>query len=448
LVLSEATENDGLRSNGPRSTSRVPINLNLLTFYLIALLAPFEFILDILGGPPSSASPSEILEMALLAVVFTYLGRDRRHKIWQLQARCLAILWFGICAVYILCCAITQGKFSNISGASVVELLLVLAGAMLIRALWKSSTRYRNLLAFLGAALFPWMFMSTSVDLMVEAIHHLPYVYDPVLYRIDTILNLGWLAVCSDVLKRQLVLGRIIIFIYHYIALLGVLAAISQCLNTPPSRAYLLLCSFILGIFGFLLYYLMPAVAPFFFFGGLFPDHLPPPQTLPLHQVLSPVASFRNTMPSLHMAFALLMYLALRESPVWHRIIGAFVVLCIFVSTLALGEHYAVDLIAAFPLVLLVRGLCAIYLPAGQPARHKAILVGGILTGLWVLTIRCSPISLEWPNLIRLLAGLSVIAPILLERKLAKIEHSSGLQRDLASLSAPVAESAWPFLPV
>jgi hypothetical protein len=437
LILDEGDKRDG-----QYFIRHASINLNLLTFYLIVIFIPFEFILDILGGSSSSSSPDLVLEVTLLAFVFACLGKGKIRKTGWHSAKFLAAFWFAMCALAILYLTITQGRFSDLSTNTVRELVLLLTGTLLIRALWRSSTRYHVLLAFLGAALFPWMFITTSVDLMVEAIHHLPYVYDPVLYRIDTILMLNWVSIFADLLKQHSTMGHAVILNYYYIAFWGSLAAISQCLNTPPSRAYLLLCSFTLGIFGFCLYYLMPAVAPFFFFGGLFPDHLPPYQTLPLHQVLSPIASFRNTMPSLHTASALLMYLALRNSPAWHRVIGAFVVLCILASTLALGEHYAVDLIAAFPLVLLVRGVCAIYLPAGQPARRNAILMGGILTGLWVLTVRGAPVSLELPGLIRILACLSLAAPILLERKLAKAESFSCPQSDPASLPAVAADAA------
>ena len=213
LILDEATKKDCVRS-----TRRMPINLNLLTFYLIVLLAPFEYILDILGGSSSSPSPSVALEVALLGVVFTYLGQGQPRKIWRLSTRFLVIVWFALCAIFILFYTVTQGIFSSLSSASVEELLLLLAGALLIRALWQVSTRYRDLLAFLGATLFPWMFMMTSVDLMVEAIYHLPYVYDPVLYRIDTILALGWVTVFADALKQHVVLGRVVIFNYYYIA--------------------------------------------------------------------------------------------------------------------------------------------------------------------------------------------------------------------------------------
>jgi len=135
------------------------------------------------------------------------------------------------------------------------------------------------------------------------------------------------------------------------------------------------------------------------------------------------------------------MFLALRESPLWHRAIGAVVVLCIVTSTLALGEHYAVDLIAAFPLVLLVRGVSATYFPLNLPARRDAILAGGILIGMWVLTVRYGPVSLELPEFIRILACLSLIVSILLERRLAKTEHSSLAQRSPDNSSAMITEA-------
>jgi hypothetical protein len=401
---------------------RAPLNLNLLTFYLIVLLVPFEFILDYLGGSSPSASPGNVLETTLLAFAFTYFGAPKPRHIRLFGVRFLAMLWFGLGAAGIL--VLVRNQISRPSGEAIEMLCLLGAGALLIRGLWYATPRYRTLLAFLGATLFPWLFMTTSVDLMVGAIHHLPDVYDPVLYRIDGILGLNWVAVFADILRQHASLSHIVLFNYYYIALWGLLAAVSQAFTTPPNRAYLLLCSFMLGIFGFCLYYLMPAIDPLAYFGAAFPDHLPAPQGLPVHQILTHSQAFRNTMPSLHTASGLLMYLAVRQSPIWHRLIAIVVVACILVSTLALGEHYAVDLIAAFPLVLLVRGLCAPYLPLVQPARLHAILAGAALTGLWILAVRCGPVSLELPNLIRALALLSLAAPILLERRLAQAEQA------------------------
>ena len=421
----------------PRTVERAPLNLNLLTFYLIVLLVPFQYILDILGGSSSTESLPNVLEATFLAIVFTCLRKDQPRKIWGL----LAIAWFVSCGIGIMYLTITRGLLPRFSIADAENALVLLGGSLLIRALWHSSPQFHTFLALLGPTLFPWLFMRTSVDLMEQAIHHLPYVYDPVLFRMDEILALGWVSRFADILRQHAGLAHAILFNYYHIALWGLLAAISQCLYTPPNRAYLLFSSFILGTFGFCLYYLMPAVAPFYFFGPLFPDHLPSPQTLPLHSVLSPIASFRNTMPSLHTASALLMFLALRASPLWHRMIGAVVVLCIMVSTLALGEHYAVDLIAAFPLVLLARGLSAIYLPASLPARRNAVLAGGALIALWVFAVRCGPISLELPGFIPLLAGLSLAAPILLERRLAKAEHSDTVQSLPALAPAMIAQT-------
>lgn len=418
---------------------QVSTNPNLLTFYLVAILAPFEFILVSLGGPSVSASAAEILELICLAIAFICLGQDRIPQKGWISLRFLAALWFALCAVAILYLTLARGASSLLAHASTGALLLLPAGLLLAAALWRSSPRYHNLLAFLGATLFPALFATNTVDLMKEAIHYLPYVYDPVLYRIDTLLVSNLNKPFADLLNRHAVLKYLVIHNYNYFLLWTMLAAVSQWLNTPPSRAYLPLCSFIVGIFGFCLYYLMPAVAPFYFFGGQFPDHLPPSQILPLHLVLSPIASFRNTMPSLHTASALLIYLALGNSPAWQRVAGAFLVLFTMFSVLALGEHYAVDLIAAFPLVLLGRGISAIALPFGTPSRRNAIMMGGMLIGLWVLTVRCASVSLEMPGLIRLLACLSLAAPILLERELAKTERFSPLADGPAYSPAVVA---------
>ena len=90
---------------------------------------------------------------------------------------------------------------------------------------------------------------------------------------------------------------------------------------------------------GFACYWLIPAAGPRFTFPS-YPSQEPAisAQALYIH------GAFPNCVPSLHLTWALL---SARYSR-WRGLMWTFVALTV-ASTLALGEHYAVDLIVAVP---------------------------------------------------------------------------------------------------
>lgn len=274
----------------------------------------------------------------------------------------------------------------------------------------------------------PYVFITIPFDLMHHAIQHLHIVYDGPLYRIDEIMGTKWNAFFADLLRRQPAFGVLEVFVYNYIAAWSGISALWQQIRSPASHSYLLFSTFILGLAGFGLYYLMPAIDPSAFFGQLFPDNLPQAQSVPGGAVATTSSAFRNSMPSIHASCALLAFLALRDCPVWQRSVGGLMVVSIFCSTLGLGEHYFVDWVAAFPLVLFVRGVATVYVPVFDHARRNALAAGFLLEALWVVAIRAAPYSLEFPQLIRALALASLIVPVILERQLVRAERLRELE--------------------
>jgi PAP2 superfamily len=106
------------------------------------------------------------------------------------------------------------------------------------------------------------------------------------------------------------------------------------------------------GVAGFILYQVCPAEGPVYSFGTRFPDHLPDARDISLAPYLS--AGVHNAIPSMHMAWALLiLWAALELGPLAITIaasLGAFTVL----ATLGSGEHYLVDLVVSVPLAFAV----------------------------------------------------------------------------------------------
>jgi PAP2 superfamily len=106
------------------------------------------------------------------------------------------------------------------------------------------------------------------------------------------------------------------------------------------------------GIAGFILYQVCPAEGPVYSFGTRFPNHLPDWHEVSLAPYLS--AGVHNAIPSMHMAWALLvLWSALELGPLALTIATTFAGFTAL-ATLGSGEHYLIDLVVSAPLILAV----------------------------------------------------------------------------------------------
>jgi PAP2 superfamily protein len=144
------------------------------------------------------------------------------------------------------------------------------------------------------------------------------------------------------------------------------------------------------GILGYAGYLLFPAVGPAYIPEFTFPTV---PFSLgditPWHPriLLAPAGAARNAMPSLHMAWALLLWFNARALPGAFRILTLIYVLLTIVVVLGLGEHYIADLVVALPFSVLVQAICS---PStiSSSTRSKAAIGSGLLVAGWLLALR------------------------------------------------------------
>jgi len=101
------------------------------------------------------------------------------------------------------------------------------------------------------------------------------------------------------------------------------------------------------------------------------------------------VPTARNGVPSMHFAWALLLFLnANLHGARWLRASAAIVLGLNFVATMALGEHFFVDLVIAVPVTVAVQALCMTPLRLNDPLRQRAVVWGiGMWLG-WVVALR------------------------------------------------------------
>ena len=180
----------------------------------------------------------------------------------------------------------------------------------------------------------------------------------------------------------------------------------------PP--VYDLLPSFLcVAVSGFLTYLIFPITGPLFVFGDSFPNS-PPAVSSVLAEPLSVPDVPRNCMPSLHTAWALLLWWHSRWLRPELRIAAGFWLGFTILATLGFGAHYAFDVIVAFPSTLACRAACT-----RAPGRWWTVAWGILLTATWLMLLRYGLWLLTESSLLTATAAaMSVIFVIVRERTL------------------------------
>jgi len=155
------------------------------------------------------------------------------------------------------------------------------------------------------------------------------------------------------------------------------------------AKIHLIHAFVIAGISGFVLYNICPAVGPHVTFGPQFPYQLPDIGAFPIKSFQS--ASVHNAMPSLHITWALLVWVAAWELGSIAVLIASMIVMFTGLATVGFAEHYFIDLIVALPLVMMVQGL--------YTRRYKLAAAGLGMVVVWTSFLRTGiqlPSSLNW----------------------------------------------------
>ncbi len=190
-------------------------------------------------------------------------------------------------------------------------------------------------------------------------------------------------------------LAQLCFHVYHAMAL-GLAATIAWqiAVHERPARAAVL-TFFIAGALGHVFYTLFPVIGPRFLFGlngpllstaSVFPSVVPSSAALVMPAVIPGVP--RNCMPSLHTAWALLVFWQSRSLGRWGKALGALFLVLTALATLGFALHYLVDLIAAVPFAVAIQ---AYFTPRSsdiERERLQALVAGGLGFLAWMLLLR------------------------------------------------------------
>lgn len=284
---------------------------------------------------------------------------------------------------------------------------LASVGALALRAL-RREPRAEEALA-LAVALPALLVFGGFVHTFI--IDQNPVVYDYYAYAFDGLTGVQPSFLISRAAASTLAFRVVIYAVYFHLALM---MSVTEALGLRyPARAVSrpLLAFLLLGAFGGLLYNLFPIVGVKVLCGDAYPNGPWPPVPANLRPVEAPPQFPRNGMPSLHMAWVLAAFWALRGFGPALRIAGAVLVFITVLGTFVVG-HYAVDLVVAVPFALAAHA-------ASVKARGRRTVVigaGAAATLGWLLAMRFTPdLLLAQPALTVTGLALTVVGSFALE---------------------------------
>ena len=182
-----------------------------------------------------------------------------------------------------------------------------------------------------------------------------------------------------------------------------------------------------LMLVGFTLYGIYPAVGPKHAFGESYPRNPPLLAQIAVQPMTVPDAP-RNCMPSLHLAGALAIWWNSRLWSRWGRLLAGLFLWTTIFSTLALGEHYLVDLVVAVPFTLIFQAAWTVSVLFAQPVRRWPLVVGATLTFAWFVALRYGlRLFLISPVISWALILLSVAWCLMLEKQLSTAARTTTL---------------------
>ena len=226
-----------------------------------------------------------------------------------------------------------------------------------------------------------WM-ASTLLDI-TEALH--PKTFDVFLYSFDSSLRVQISFLVGQMFWSNPWL-RLVSLVFYIALPLPLALVYAAHLRHSKSNALAVMIAFLVtGPLGVMFYNMLPACGPVHLFGAAFPWHpLSTTDAMRLNVIPILIKGARNAIPSLHMAWVLLIWWNSRALPRWVRYIALAFVWFTVLATLGTGEHYFIDLVVAFPFSLMVQALCSYSLPFRSGERRKAFLFGTFATLIWL----------------------------------------------------------------
>ncbi len=352
--------------------------------------------------------------MASAAIVFVHIRPWR--EVWQLPVAFGVLVAGQVFVVGVPIRAAPAGALLGIAS-------FVLLG---LRRIWSVLPEEKKLmrLGLLPPLLLVLLgYFSSGLLASTGDLH--PKTLDLYLYAFDGSLGMQPSFAAGRVVLGSLWLTRMCLFWYRVLPAVLMLVYAQQLVRRGRAALSVFLAFFLAGPVGIIFYNLFPACGPIYLFPQFPSDPITGLQVREL--LLQPVlvSGNRNAFPSLHMAWALLAWWYGEGLSPWVRTLLVLFLAGTVLATLGLGEHYFVDLVAAFPFALMMYAACAGG-PLGERRRFLPLCSGLLWMLAWVGLLRFGLGMMRMSPLIPwTLIGCTILSCIVLQARLP------GMGRDL-----------------
>ena len=258
-----------------------------------------------------------------------------------------------------------------------------------LRTVWAKDADHKLLLlAFVPSLLFVISeYFADNLLQWTSAVH--PKVYDLYLFSFDSSLHVQIPFLVGQAFSLWPNLRAAALLFYIGLPIPIALIYAGRVLRMREKAIPSFVAFLATGPIGILFYNMLPALGPVHVFGRAFPWHpLSPAQAARLLAEPIALSGAPNAIPSLHMAWVLLVWWYSRGLSWWERAVAFAFLFFTVLATVGTGEHYFVDLVVAFPFALLMEALCSFESPWTEQPRLAALGFGLFATLTWLLALR------------------------------------------------------------
>jgi len=313
--------------------------------------------------------------------IFVILLRTRLSGRELATVLALALSMFVVDVSFLGYPACWQGAVSIVGLASL--------GVLTLRVIWSDGDQ-RRLAVFTVVPAFAFVASGWCAAIFLDwtaRVH--PSVLDLYLVSFEGSLHVQFPFLLGQLFARFWPLHIVSLVVYIGLPVaLGLTYA--GCLMNDRKEALPAFIAFLItGPVGILFYNLFPALGPSYIFGDRFPWH-PLAWSQLSRLFVEPVAlpGLRNAMPSLHAAWAYLVFWYARRLSVLERAMAVVVVVFTLLATLGTGEHYFIDLVVAVPYTLFILALTNSLAYRTVWTFLTPLLVGLGTTLAWLVALR------------------------------------------------------------
>lgn len=287
------------------------------------------------------------------------------------------------------------------------------------RALWLSRLR-DGLVIPLGVAVTPFMLV-VSADLIL--------VLDLYVLAFEDALGARFSHLAVSIFKALPWFGQPALIAYFLLPA-GIAFAMAALERTKPPIDVIVAFA-ALTVVGYSLYWVFPVVGPQQLFGR-FPFAYPPAGTFDVRAVELHLIAPRNGMPSLHAAWALMIwFVAGGAGPLVRNVLRVFAGLNLAATMGAEDAHWITDIIVAVPMTVAVCAAVMATMP-WRGIRLATVVVGTALTAAAMgVLVSGVPVFRAMPWLSWLVVAVTVVPPLLLNARLWRAARDR--RRGLAS---------------